>query len=157
LGKTEPRPLTHAHSSVGRGHRSIFMRLGAPPAHARLSRKQPASLSIMNRAFSPSEMPRIVNSHHEPGPQAPKARTISAWGNAPGRNGREKGKRAVSPPHRSLVWISLMAPQRDRVPIRFCALVCATGAWRTVSSLPYGAGFQPLFVYRYKPWGFAPG
>jgi hypothetical protein len=78
----------------------------------------------MDWAFSPLEMPRIVNSHHEAGPQAPKARTISAWGNAPGMHCRETGKRAVSQSHRSLVWISLISPARGLVPNPFsCAWV----------------------------------
>jgi hypothetical protein len=66
----------------------------------------------MDGTFSPLEMPRIVNSHHEAQPQAPKARTISAWGNAPGKHCRETGKRAVSPSNRSLAWISFMAPAK---------------------------------------------
>ena len=39
----------------------------------------------MNRAFGPLEMVQIANSHLEVRTKAPKARTITAWGSAPGR------------------------------------------------------------------------
>jgi hypothetical protein len=39
----------------------------------------------------------IVNAHLAARTEAPKARTISAWGNAPGRSPAAKGTRAEGP------------------------------------------------------------
>jgi hypothetical protein len=38
----------------------------------------------MNRASGPLEMVPMINPHLNERTKAPKARTISAWGNAPG-------------------------------------------------------------------------
>jgi hypothetical protein len=90
----------------------------------------------MDRAFGPLEMTEVVNSHHQAEPQAPPVRTISAWGDAPEKHCGKKGTRAVSPSHRSLAWISLMAPATTGLgPNPFHPLGCATGTWRTVSKM----------------------
>jgi hypothetical protein len=51
----------------------------------------------MDRAFGPLEMVQIVNSLLEVRTKAPKARTISAWGNAPGREPSARSTRAEGP------------------------------------------------------------
>ena len=52
----------------------------------------------IDRAFGPPETGQITV--HHPKQKAPKARTITAWGNAPGRDPTAKGTRAEGPLYR---------------------------------------------------------
>jgi hypothetical protein len=73
-----------------------------PSALNRVVLSSPGALpqAGMNRAFGPLEMVQIVNPHLEVRTKAPKARTISAWGNAPGRGPAARGTRAEGPFYR---------------------------------------------------------
>jgi hypothetical protein len=90
----------------------------------------------MDRASGPLEMVQVVNSHLKERTGAPKARTISAWGNAPGME-RTTRLRAESPIHKDgkTVWRELR--HYRYVPPRAICLKCINSKGRAKNP-PHG-------------------